>query len=210
MNQPPLRDVLALSGTNAVVTGSSTGLSRRIAIRLAGAGARVCIVHDRSGEALTTIGQIVARGGEGHFIHLSGEGDDPAHRAVALCERTFGRVDLVVNNQGPRATMRAVARRMFGAQRGSIVQIDPIANFAPSASPIHDDGSRAALAVMTEKLAISRYEICCDDAEPPPSRAQRAISSALSRYVERGDVATATVCLASRAASGFAGARVMI
>jgi NAD(P)-dependent dehydrogenase (short-subunit alcohol dehydrogenase family) len=216
MTRPHLREYLALGGTCAVLTGNPTGLGRRVALRLAAAGARVVVACDDRAAGEETVREIVRRGGEARFIHVSGNTAEHARRGLQACEAVYGRVDILVNHQGPRVYVQAAARRMIDAVTGgSIVDIGTVADWHPSGSPMSEDGSHAALAVMTRDLAISRYELCLattdDDitADTPAPAAQRAISSALSRYVERGDMATAAVCLASRAAAGVAGATML-
>jgi NAD(P)-dependent dehydrogenase (short-subunit alcohol dehydrogenase family) len=209
MSRPLLRDVLALGGACAVVTGASTGLGRRVALRLAAAGARVVVACGDRAEGEETVRQINTRGGEAHFVRITGATSDDARRTLQACADVFGRIDILVNHGGSRLFSAAAARRMIeDVHGGSIVDIDRLEAWRPSASPLADDGSRAALALMTGSLAISRYEVSQVDADDPPGDAQRQISSALSRFLDRGDTATAAVCLASRAAAGLAGVRV--
>jgi 3-oxoacyl-[acyl-carrier protein] reductase len=82
-----------LQGRAAIVTGASRGIGLAVAEALAGAGARVCVTA-RDPDAVRHAAELV--GG----IGLAGSVADAAHltELTGLTLRTFGRVDIVVNN----------------------------------------------------------------------------------------------------------------
>ncbi|MEU4165497.1 SDR family oxidoreductase [Streptomyces sp. NPDC026665] len=82
-----------LQGRAAVVTGASRGIGLAVAEALAGAGVRVC-VSARDPDAVRRAAERV--GG----IGLAGSVDDGTHlrELTDLTVRTFGRLDIVVNN----------------------------------------------------------------------------------------------------------------
>ncbi|PKT74505.1 3-oxoacyl-ACP reductase [Streptomyces populi] len=82
-----------LQGRAAVVTGASRGIGLAVAEALAGAGVRVC-VSARDPDAVRRAAERV--GG----IGLAGSVTDAAHldELTGLTLRTFGRLDIVVNN----------------------------------------------------------------------------------------------------------------
>lgn len=103
-----------MSGANrkvALVTGSSRGLGRAIAQRLAGAGFAVAVHYvSSSGPAQEVVGAIVAAGGEAHAF-----GADVADAArctdlVKSVTERFGSLDVLVNNAG--ITKDTLALRM--------------------------------------------------------------------------------------------------
>lgn len=109
-------------GRVAIVTGSSRGIGRAIAVRLAQEGASI-VLNGRNVEPLDEVAaEIGARGGRA--VALAAGVSDPATAAalVKTAVDSFGRVDLLVNNvalspyYGPLldATEAAVAKTMTG------------------------------------------------------------------------------------------------
>jgi citronellol/citronellal dehydrogenase len=102
MSSPP-----ALDGRVAVVTGSSRGIGRAMALRLAAEGAAV-VVTGKSEQATEKLPgtihsvaeEITAAGGRALAVHLDVRREAAV---VAMVERTveeFGRLDILVNNAG--------------------------------------------------------------------------------------------------------------
>jgi 3-oxoacyl-[acyl-carrier protein] reductase len=96
---------MKLKGKRAIVTGSSSGIGRSIAIRLAAEGARV-VVNARGSRAegaqaiFDVVGAIKDSGGEA--VGISGSVDDPAFAKALVegCVDAFGGVDILINNAG--------------------------------------------------------------------------------------------------------------
>jgi NAD(P)-dependent dehydrogenase (short-subunit alcohol dehydrogenase family) len=89
-----------LSGQVALVTGASRGIGRHLALLLAAAGAKVALAA-RNRELLTDgVRDIEREGGEAVAITLDVTNADSVATAVAETERTFGSLDLLVNNAG--------------------------------------------------------------------------------------------------------------
>ena len=93
-------DLFDLTGKTAIVTGSSRGIGRAIALGFADAGANVAGCARSSDGAEATAAQIRNRGG--NAISLSGDMTD-ADDVNSLIERTvseFGRLDIMHANAG--------------------------------------------------------------------------------------------------------------
>lgn len=90
-----------LSGHVAMVTGSSRGIGRTAALRLAQAGAKVVINYKSNREAgEETAAEIVALGSEAELVQCD-VADTGAIAAMAEAGvRRFGKIDILVNNAG--------------------------------------------------------------------------------------------------------------
>ena len=87
-------------GRVAIVTGSSRGIGRAIALRLATEGAAV-ILNGRQAEPLAVLAAEIARAG-GKAAIVIGSVSEPAIPAelVRAARENFSRIDIVVNNVG--------------------------------------------------------------------------------------------------------------
>ena len=87
-----------LDGKVSLVTGAGKGMGAATARVFAGYGARV-IVSDVDIEAgLTTVEDIVASGGEAHFVRCDVSDEEQVSELVAATVVKFGRLDCAVNN----------------------------------------------------------------------------------------------------------------
>lgn len=91
--------VAELAGKNAIITGSSRGIGRAIAVAFAAAGAQVCVHYcNEAGEADKTLAML---SGGGHALVQANIGNP------ADCQRlfdealvAFDKIDILVNNAG--------------------------------------------------------------------------------------------------------------
>ncbi len=114
-----------LQGKTAVVTGSSGGIGRAIALELASAGADV-VVHARARReaAEETAGQIRARGRRAHVL-LADLADAGRHQPlVEEAWQWSGRVDVWVNNAGADVLTGAAAQWTFEEKLARLWQVD--------------------------------------------------------------------------------------
>ncbi len=87
-----------LRGKTAIVTGSTSGIGRAVAERLAAEGARV-VVHGRNREAgEETVAAIAANGGEAIFVQADLLDAQAPGQLVAAATDKWGGLDFVVNN----------------------------------------------------------------------------------------------------------------
>lgn len=166
-----------LAGKTAIITGSSKGIGRAIAIRLAREGANpVLCARDRNMLA-EAIAEIEAEGGSGAAIPLDlREPQNPARLAEFAVDR-FGGIDIVVNNAGAtkRAEFEALteedwadgfALKFFGAVRltraawphlkrsqGSLLFISGIGGRTPGAQFTIGGSVNAAMLSFTKAMA---------------------------------------------------------
>lgn len=89
-----------LSGKTALVTGSTDGVGRRVAERLAASGARV-LVHGRDRErGAGVVAGIEADGGDASFIAADLGSLDEVRRLASDVHRSTDRLELLINNAG--------------------------------------------------------------------------------------------------------------
>ena len=142
---------LGLQGKVAIVTGSSGGIGREIALALAGEGCRVVLCARQEGPLLAAAAAVRERGGEALPLQLDVTEPGAAAELVAATERRWGRIDVLVNNVGANRrkpfvdttdddwqvvldanlnahvrVTRLVAARMTAQREGSIVFVSSI------------------------------------------------------------------------------------
>lgn len=90
---------MALTGKRALVTGSSRGIGRGIALRLAEQGVRVAINYrENAAAADDTLAQVRARGSDGLVVQADVSRPDDVRRMFSQIETEFGALDVFVSN----------------------------------------------------------------------------------------------------------------
>jgi len=96
---------LLLAGKTALVTGSSRGIGRAIAERLAADGAAVVINYTRNEQpAQAVVNNILGRGGKAIAIQADISKPAEVRRLFSEAEKAMGRLDIVVANAGVHIT----------------------------------------------------------------------------------------------------------
>jgi 3-oxoacyl-[acyl-carrier protein] reductase len=86
-------------GKAAVVTGSSVGVGRTVAMSLAEKGCRVVINYSRSrADAEEAVNLCRAKGVEAIMVQADVSSDNDCRRLIQTAVDTFGRLDVLVNN----------------------------------------------------------------------------------------------------------------
>ncbi|MBA2426614.1 MAG: 3-oxoacyl-[acyl-carrier-protein] reductase [Actinobacteria bacterium] len=168
-----------MSESPALVTGSSRGIGRAIAVALAGAGHSVGINY-RAGadEAKETLALVQAAGGEGVCVQADVSDSGEVDRLFKEVESALGPVGVLVNNAGVRADglalsmsdeawSRVVKTNLFGtfaccrralrpmlkARSGRIVNITSITGLHGSPGQINYAAAKAGVIGLTKTLA---------------------------------------------------------
>jgi 3-oxoacyl-[acyl-carrier protein] reductase len=98
---------MKLNGKTAVVTGSSRGIGRAIALRFAAEGARVAVnCVNATDKAAAVVGEIEAAGGAAVVVQADVSKRADAERLVAETAAALGPVDIMVSNAGIIADKR--------------------------------------------------------------------------------------------------------
>lgn len=116
-----------LEGKVALVTGSGRGIGRSIALKLAGAGARVVVNDLDADPAQAVVGEIRAAGGEAIACTGSVTAPDFGERFVQAAVDVYGGVDIIVNNAG--YTWDNVIQKMTDEQWYAIIDCHLTAPF---------------------------------------------------------------------------------
>ncbi|MGZ8366671.1 MAG: SDR family NAD(P)-dependent oxidoreductase [Nitrospira sp.] len=93
-NMPRLKDKVA------IVTGSSSGIGKAIALRFGQEGATVVIAARRLPLCEQTVSQIRMQGGEAWAIQTDVADEQQVERLMADTVTRYGRLDILVNNAG--------------------------------------------------------------------------------------------------------------
>jgi enoyl-[acyl-carrier protein] reductase III len=90
---------MRLKGKQALVTGSSRGIGRGIALKLAGEGATIGVHYHRDHEAASdTLARIRELGSDGVIVQADVSRVDDLRRMFAEIRDTFGTLDIFVSN----------------------------------------------------------------------------------------------------------------
>ena len=87
-----------LDGKVAVVTGSTAGIGRAIAVLFAAEGARVVVNGRRPEPGQATVEEIRAAGGTAAFFQADVSRPDELRALVSQAVDTYGGLDILVNN----------------------------------------------------------------------------------------------------------------
>lgn len=91
-----------LAGKTALVTGSSKGLGKAIAMALGAAGAKVALNYAHSqGSAEATFAEFAGRGYEGLLVRADATDDKHVTKMCHAVEKKLGPIDIVVVNATP-------------------------------------------------------------------------------------------------------------
>jgi 3-oxoacyl-[acyl-carrier protein] reductase len=116
-----------LEGLRALVTGSTRGIGRAIALELAAAGAEV-VVHGRNSAAAEEVADTIAEmGGKasvllGNLMQL-----EECRRLVATAWDEWGPIDIWINNAGADVLTGEAARWSFAEKLRELVEVDMVA-----------------------------------------------------------------------------------
>ncbi len=122
-SQPPAGRELA--GKRALVTGSTSGIGRAIALELAAAGADVVVHGRRSREAAETVAaRVRVLGGRGAVVLEDLRDPEACRRLAGRGWDLWGGLDVWVNNAGADTLTGEAARRSFEWKLEELLAVD--------------------------------------------------------------------------------------
>lgn len=174
-----VNDVFRLDGKTAVVTGSSRGIGKAIAVALAQAGADIIAISTNARDTEKGIGVEVAAAGR-RLLSVSADLSDrkAIYTAIDAIARTGLQPDILVNNAGtirrspaashsdddwdyvlalnltaPFILARELGRQMVERKRGKIIFTASLLSFQGGVNVIGYTASKSAIAGVTKGLA---------------------------------------------------------
>ncbi len=166
--------------TAALVTGSSRGIGRAVALELARRGWDVCVnYHERSDAAAETAAAVRALGRRAVAVRADVSDRAAVNAMAERCRAELGEIGILVNNagvagqalfqdvddalwdryfgvnlQGARNTVQAVLPAMLHEKRGSIVNISSIWGLRGASCEVTYSCTKAGIIALTRSLAM--------------------------------------------------------
>ena len=185
---------MRLAGKVAIVTGGARHIGAVYCRKLAAEGAAVIIADVLDGDKV--VQEITAAGGRAMALKVDVSKEEDTIRMAAETVKTFGRIDILVNNaaifiniqrqpfyeitaeewdrvsavniKGPFLCAKAVFPQMKEQRSGKIINISSSTAFAGTPLFLHYVASKAALIGMTRSLAreVGEFGICVNAIAP--------------------------------------------
>jgi len=183
-----------LDGKIALVTGSSRGIGRAIAVELARAGAFIFINYVRGEEAARKTLKIMEdRGDKGSLLSFNVSDFDAVQDAIRGITEEKGRIDILINNAGITLDgifvrtkpeewdnvidinlkgvfncCRAATRYMMKQRWGRIVNMTSVVALSGNAGQVCYSASKAGIVGLTKSLAreLGSRNICINAVAP--------------------------------------------
>ena len=166
--------------TAALVTGSSRGIGRAVALELARQGWDICVnYHERADAAAETVDAVRALGRRAIAVRADVSDRAAVSAMVDRCREELGEIGVLVNNagvagqalfqdvddalwdryfgvnlQGARNTVQAVLPAMLHEKRGSIVNISSIWGLRGASCEVTYSCTKAGIIALTRSLAM--------------------------------------------------------
>jgi 3-oxoacyl-[acyl-carrier protein] reductase len=163
----------------AIITGSSRGIGRAIALKLASLGAKVVVNYRTNAEAAREVVEAIGDlGGQAMAVQADVADADDAKKLIRAAQTTFGGLDILVNNAGTtRDTLlarmsedewnlvintnlkgafnctKAAIRPMMKQHYGRIVNITSVAGLAGNPGQANYSAAKAGLVGFTKAVA---------------------------------------------------------
>lgn len=171
-----------LSGKIALITGSSSGIGRGVALGFAREGADVVVNYPSTDERVAAdavVAEIESVGRRAFSVEADVAVADDVERLVTTAEQTFGRIDILVNNAGIAhtapieaipidtwdrliavhlrscfLTTRLVIRGMYARDYGRIINTASQLAYKGAPGLTHYTAAKGAIISLTRSLAL--------------------------------------------------------
>jgi len=187
-----MRHLTDYKGLNAVITGASSGIGRLLALRLAGAGARVALVARRRKELEVLAGEIRAGGGEAVALVCDVADREQALAGASRATDELGTIDMLVNNAGYGRHRRFLDWDLEDMERVMRVNYLGTLYFTKALLPAMVEAGRGWLVFVAS--VAGRIAPGDETAYAASKHAMVGLASSLSLEVEDAGVHVLTVC----------------
>jgi 3-oxoacyl-[acyl-carrier protein] reductase len=179
---------MRLSGKTALVTGSSRGVGRAIAVAYARAGAKVMVNYTSNEKAAKEVVEEIQKlGGQAQAFKADVAKKAEAEAIVQATVDAFGGIDILVNNagftrpammlkmteeqwdavvdihmKGPFLCTQAAGQHMSKKNSGKIINVTSVAGIVGTVGQINYSAAKGGIISMTKSMAreLARYNIC--------------------------------------------------
>lgn len=181
---------MRLAGRAAVVTGSSRGVGRGVALAYAAEGADVLVNYSSSeGPALEVVKQIQSMGRKSVAVKADVSCKSEVQEMMAKAKECFGRLDIVVNNagftrpgmlskmseedwdavinahlKGPFLCIQAAFEYFKEQNYGKVINVSSVAGLVGTVGQINYSAAKGGILSFTKSVAreLARYNVCAN------------------------------------------------
>ena len=181
---------MKLEGKVALITGSSRGLGRAVALSFAKEGAKVVVNYTSNETAANEVAQAINQmGSQAIVVRADVSKREEADGLVQAAVKEFGRLDILVNNAGfTRPAMmlkmteeqwdevvdihlkgaflcsQAAGRQMKEQNSGKIINVTSVAGLVGTVGQINYSAAKGGTISMTKSIAreLARYNVCAN------------------------------------------------
>ena len=181
---------MKLAGRAAVVTGSSRGVGRNVALAFAKEGADVLINYTSSeGPAIQLVDEIKKLGRRSVAVKADVATKAEVENMMSVAKQEFGRLDILVNNagftrpamltkmteeqwdavvdahlKGPFLCVQAASKYFQEQQYGKVINVSSVAGLVGTVGQVNYSAAKGGILSLTKSVAreLARYNVCAN------------------------------------------------
>jgi 3-oxoacyl-[acyl-carrier protein] reductase len=182
--------IMRLSDRAAVVTGSSRGVGRNVALAFAAEGADVLVNYTSNQKAADdVVEQIRAMGRKSFAVRADVASKAEVENMMVAAKENFGRLDILVNNagftrpamlqkmteeqwdavlnahlKGPFLCIQAALKYFQEQNYGKIINVSSVAGLVGTVGQVNYSAAKGGILSLTKSVAreLARYNICAN------------------------------------------------